>query len=214
MCNAFAGFSTEENSLTGIPDVFLRELMPAIEDANLLKLCLYVLWKANTVGDYQIAFTRDNLMLDRILMNGLKGNEIEEATLVDDLLEKLARAKVLLRSDEESKTGYTYFINCAEGRAAAGTRSSNITLDQVQPNIYQIYTENIGPLTPLIADALKDAQATYPQGWIQEAIEIAVTNNVRRWRYVESILDRWQKEGRNGTDRKHDKTDYRSYLDD
>ena len=33
-------------------------------------------------------------------------------------------------------------------------------------------------------------------GWIEEAIKLAVTNNVRRWRYVQSILERWRVEGR------------------
>jgi DnaD/phage-associated family protein len=113
----------------------------------------------------------------------------------------------------------SYFINCEAGRTALALQdqakaSATVTLDQVKPNIFKLYEENIGPLTPIIADALRDAEATYSAEWIKEALEIAVQNNVRRWRYIETILDRWQKEGRNGTDRGRDKTDYRSYIND
>ena len=53
-----------------------------------------------------------------------------------------------------------------------------------RPNIFVLYEQNIGALTPIIADELRDAEQTYPPQWIEEAIKIAVENNVRRWRYV------------------------------
>jgi DnaD/phage-associated family protein len=115
-----------------------------------------------------------------------------------------------------------YFLNTPRGRAAAlafGQQSAEdesspvkSTLDAIKPNVFQLYEENIGPLTPLIADMLKDAQDTFPVEWIDEAIQIAVKNNVRRWKYVESILKRWQEEGRNGTDRRDAQEDYERYL--
>jgi hypothetical protein len=43
-----------------------------------------------------------------------------------------------------------------------------------RPNLYRLYEENIGPLTPLVADALRDAENTYAIEWIEEAIRIAV----------------------------------------
>ena len=63
-------------------------------------------------------------------------------------------------------------------------------------NIYRLYEENIGPLTPLIADTLRDAEENYSAEWIEEAIRLAVENNARSWRYVEAILRRWQDEGK------------------
>ncbi len=65
-----------------------------------------------------------------------------------------------------------------------------------RPNIYKLYEENIGPLTPLIADALKDAEAEYPPEWIEEALGEAVKRNKRNWKYVEAILRGWKEEGR------------------
>jgi hypothetical protein len=55
-------------------------------------------------------------------------------------------------------------------------------------------------------------EATYPNAWINEAIEIAVKRNARNWKYVQAILERWQKEGRgNGQYRRDDSQDPESY---
>ena len=73
--------------------------------------------------------------------------------------------------------------------------------DLDRPNIYMLYEENIGPLTPLIADRLRAAEEKYKPNWIADAIEKAVVSNVRSWRYVEAILMSWKENGRDGTER-------------
>jgi DnaD/phage-associated family protein len=65
-----------------------------------------------------------------------------------------------------------------------------------KPNLFAVYQANIGLITPLIADSLKDAEQQYPPEWIVEAIGLAVANNKRNWRYCESILKRWQADGK------------------
>ncbi|MFQ5615247.1 MAG: DnaD domain-containing protein, partial [Anaerolineales bacterium] len=78
-----------------------------------------------------------------------------------------------------------------------------------------LYEAHIGPLTPHIADTLRDAEETYPAEWITDAIHIAAENNVRRWRYVDAILRSWQEKGRNDRQDKQDpKENYRGYLED
>lgn len=52
------------------------------------------------------------------------------------------------------------------------------------------YEQEIGALTPFIADAIRDACETYPMEWIPEAMEIAVKANIRSWSYVLGILKR------------------------
>ncbi len=219
MNESFDGYLISEDTLAGIPNDFFRKVLPTIEDINLLKLCLYTLWKANTIGDYGISYTAQDILLDKIFTDGLFLNGVDSLRLIQSLLDQAGQKDFLLRWQEGQDTEPIFFINCEDGKkalemAAKNLRSSHVTLDQIQPNIYKLYEQNIGPLTPLIADTLRDAEETYPAEWISEAIEIAVQNNVRRWRYVQSILDRWKKEGRNGADRRRDKTDYRSYLDD
>ena len=118
-------------------------------------------------------------------------------------LEKAVQRGSLLQV--EKKPSCLYFLNSPRGRAAAEAfakdqrdvtemiASSNPPPER--PNIFKLYEENIGPLTPLIADALKDAEQTYPPEWVAEALEIAVKSNKRNWKYVEAILRRWKEEG-------------------
>lgn len=54
--------------------------------------------------------------------------------------------------------------------------------------VAKFYEQEIGVLTPLIADAIRDACKEYPADWIPEAITIAVEGNARRWNYVLAIL--------------------------
>ena len=84
----------------------------------------------------------------------------------------------------------------------------------IHSNVFSIYEQNIGMLTPIIAERLKDAEQTYPLEWIEDAFREAVENNKRSWRYVESILNRWAVEGRDyGESGRHLKTiDVKQYL--
>jgi DNA replication protein len=59
-----------------------------------------------------------------------------------------------------------------------------------------VYEENIGPLTPILAERLAEAQAEHGDEWVIDAISVAVENNARRWSYAAAVLDRWANEGR------------------
>lgn len=64
-----------------------------------------------------------------------------------------------------------------------------------RPNVFSLYEKHLGPLTPLVAEQIRDAERVYPRAWIEEAIRAAADNNRRSWRYVEAILVRWEAEG-------------------
>ena len=64
-----------------------------------------------------------------------------------------------------------------------------------RPNVFGFYERHIGPLTPLIAEQLRDAERSYPRSWIEQAILTAVDYNKRNWRYVQTILTRWEETG-------------------
>ena len=74
------------------------------------------------------------------------------------------------------------------------TRTVQVQVER--PNIFVLYEQNIGLLTPLIADQLKDAADQYPQEWIEAAFREAVQHNKRNWSYISAILRRWETEGR------------------
>src|SRR5216117_216696 len=78
----------------------------------------------------------------------------------------------------------------------------NLRIVVERPTIYSLYEQNIGLLTPILAERLQDAEGRYPLDWIEAAFEEAVTNNKRSWRYIERILERWAAEGKqSGKDR-------------
>ena len=88
------------------------------------------------------------------------------------------------------------------GRHAATSgqkRQTNKARTQVQierPNIFVLYEQNIGLLTPLIANELEDAAERYPADWIEAAFLEAVQYNKRKWSYIRAILRSWEKDGR------------------
>ena len=69
-----------------------------------------------------------------------------------------------------------------------------------RPNVFEMYEQNIGMMSPMIADALLEAEEMYPEEWIEDAIEEAVVQNKRSWRYISRILERWELEGRGPRD--------------
>ena len=63
------------------------------------------------------------------------------------------------------------------------------------PDIFTLYEQNVGGITPLIAEDLKEAEDRYPPDWIRAAMHEAVAANKRSWRYIARILQRWETEG-------------------
>ncbi len=61
--------------------------------------------------------------------------------------------------------------------------------------ISQLFEENIGMLSPVAADRLRDIAQNYPPGWFGEALGEAVASEHRNLKYIEAILERWKVEG-------------------
>lgn len=77
-------------------------------------------------------------------------------------------------------------------------------VERTRPGVFQLYEQNIGLVTPIIADRLVEALELYPQSWIEDAIAAAVSYNRRNWRYIQRILETWATEGRsNETNKRH-----------
>jgi DnaD/phage-associated family protein len=74
--------------------------------------------------------------------------------------------------------------------------AEDVQLQVERPNIFVLYEQNIGLLTPIIADDLREAEKLYAADWIADAFREAVAQNKRTWRYVQRVLERWAKEGR------------------
>jgi DnaD/phage-associated family protein len=188
----FKGF-TDSESFTQLPDTFFHQLLNQIDDAAELKVTLYFLWRVEHMEGPFRALQEADLGAQEL---GLSADEIRSG------LEKAVKRGSLLKVEKETQV--YFLLNSPRGRAVvqaieSGTLNPEVAGSNVpfeRPNIFRLYEENIGPLTPLIADALKDAENTYPPEWVAETIELAVRNNKRSWRYCEAILKRWKEEGR------------------
>jgi DnaD/phage-associated family protein len=91
------------------------------------------------------------------------------------------------------------FMEEQEGTEKIGTNrylENRIKESSTTTDLFSVYENNIGPITSMTADNLIDAEKTYPIQWIVDAIKLAVENNKRNWRYCETILKRWQTDGK------------------
>ena len=205
----FSGFPEGKLKSTPIPNLFFSDLLPEIDHLGEFKVSMYAFWAlAQREGRFRY-LSRDQIAGDELFMKGMAGAGCTAAEALDEALERaVARGTLIMVSLEhrEGKHAF-YFLNSAKGRAAveaiedgnwvpSGDPEAPFDLSIERPNIFNLYEKNIGPLTPMIAETLRDAEQSYPQGWIEDAMRIAVENNVRKWRYVQAILEDWQNQGR------------------
>ncbi len=217
---SFTGFPSGKVHLTPIPGQFFSELLPQIDHLGELKVTLYAFWFLDRLEAPVRYLTYQDFAGDERLLRGLRPDSL------DDSLERaVQRGTLLLVQQAGAGPGdRLYFLNTPRGRAAVQSIQSGewrpnledhppVSLDVERPNIYRLYEENIGPLTPIVADMLRDAEQAYPQDWIEEAIRAAVQNNARSWKYIEAILRSWQERGRDGTNRRNSEKDRRRYIE-
>lgn len=205
----FSGFPTGKLRLTPIPNIFFSELLPAIDHLGELQVTLYAFWAlAQKEGPFQY-LRADEILADRLFRRAFEQPASQPEEVLAEALERAVARGTLIKASLEgdSEAQAFYFLNSPKGRAAvhalelgewrpSGDPEAPVELAIERPNIYTLYEQNIGPLTPMIADRLRDAEERYPARWIQDAIGIAVENNVRKWRYVEAILEDWHTRGR------------------
>ncbi|HUG15018.1 MAG TPA: DnaD domain protein [Thermomicrobiales bacterium] len=98
---------------------------------------------------------------------------------------------LLLGTEENLQWTRRLGTGAADHRAPAG-----VSLILQRPSIFTMYEQNIGLVTPIVADRLVEAIELYPEAWIADAIAEAVAYNRRSWRYVQRILENWAAEGR------------------
>lgn len=236
---SFEGFPTGKVRMTPIPAQFFAELLPAVDHLGELKVILYAIWKLDRIEGDLRSLRRADFAGDERFMQGLSDHPAQVEASLDEALERAVGRGALLVAEvpaaevpageippaEGQDPERVYFLNSPRGRAALeavqkGTwqpeKDSALTpnLGQERPNIFRLYEENIGPLTPIIADLLRDSEVTYPAAWIEEAVSIAVQRGIRNWRYVEAVLRRWKEKGRDEQDRRDAEKDGDWYLED
>ncbi len=204
----FSGF-TAKGRLVKIPAQFFSELLPQIDHLTEMKVTLYCFWRLQQ-REGRVPFLRlRDMLADEVFLSGLGARDDERRAALREGLERAVARGTLLHVvvRGEGTEEDLYFMNTPRGHAAVRGieegrwqpplgSSTSLDLTVERPNIFVLYEQNIGPLTPLIAEALRDLEKTYPQEWVEEAFRIAVERNARRLAYIQAILKRWQAEGR------------------
>ncbi len=222
----FVGFPPGKTPLVLLPSAVFGELVPLIDDLAELKVTLHCYWRLSQ-GEGAVRFVRRrDLVQDDTLLSGLPEDAATDpVSVLDDALERaVARATLLhVHVEQKGESEEWYFANTPKGRAAAkqaergewpdGTPTT-VQAEATRPNIFVLYEQNIGLLQPLIADELRQAERDYPASWIQEAFHRAAEANVRNWKYVRAILERWSREGKgDGTSGRDAEKDYHRYIE-
>jgi DNA replication protein len=201
----FKGFPAGAKA-TVVPSVFFSELLPQIEDASELRVTLYLFYALGRRHGYPRFVTERELRAEGPLLASLGDDQAE---LEKGLALAVERGSVL-RLELENQGSSEVLIATrtpANRRAFEQIRDGRIPLGRPLPpeagapasqreNVFHLYEENIGPLTPLVAEELKEAEQLYPYEWLEEALREAALQNKRSWRYAAAILQRWATEGR------------------
>ena len=223
---SFHGFPDGKTRLVSIPASFFSELLPEIDHLGELKITLHIFWQLSQMeGDFRYVRLSE-LEQDSHLLAGMAQAERSQKRALHEALERAVARGSLLKVSyvQGAKPDNVYFVNSPRGRAAVEAMNAGkwkpgageqpaARLEVDRPNIYRLYEQNIGPLTPMLAETLRDAETLYAEDWIQDAFRIALENNVRHWRYIEAILRSWKEKGRDEQDRREPEQNRRRYIE-
>jgi len=204
---AFSGFPGIARA-TAIPNVFFSTVLPRLEAPGDL---LAFLWVARLVQE-QRAEARYVTPAEVWAAEGASESFAQMAGGRPALERGLLRcvevgALLSVRLVGEGSAQPVYFVNNPSSRRAlARARAGELQLrpgtaveaieTESRPGIFRLYEENIGTITPLVAERLLAAAEDFPYEMIEAAFREAAELNRRNWRYVERILQNWAQEGR------------------
>jgi DNA replication protein len=210
----FGGFLVAAEPAVTVPRAFLTDVLPQITEMAELQVTLAVFRLAAESVGLEMPVADEAVMRDRPLRSALRvpGSPREPDNRIRQGLDLAVGRGTLLAFSADAGGDLTlwYYVNTpvnqgmvtAMGRGAVAPPQITWTGDEPplvmpeKPNVFRLYEQNIGLLTPLIADHLVSALERYPQEWIEDAITEAVTYNRRSWRYVQRILEQWAAQGR------------------
>ncbi len=178
--------SRRKTDFISLPASFFTQVVPKIQDLAELKIVLYVAYFVLQKQERPNFITYKELLSHELIAT--MGNETLRQAL-DSAVEHGALLHSTLNINGVPEDVYY------------------LTDDSRQPSaisIFALYEQNIGIITPMIAEELKEADKIYPPQWIEEAFKEAVALNKRSWRYIARILERWANEGKDSGEYRRD----------
>ncbi|MEO8458299.1 MAG: DnaD domain protein [Chloroflexota bacterium] len=201
---------------TVIPNAFFSAVLPDISDPAELIVSIYVFYALGQKRRHPRFVTLRELEADAGLARSLEAIASSEAE--SPLARGLAlaiRRETLVQATTDGETLFTANMP-ANRRALERLAADGVRIEAPLPpangeraaNIFSLYEDNIGSITPLISDELKEAEGQYSAQWIEDAFREAAELNKRSWRYVRTILQRWETEGRHEELRRDPEADW------
>ncbi len=205
----FSGFP-RDTLYTPTPDPLFGPVLEDIQDLAELKVTLRSIWLLHHKRQGTRAVSLDDFLNDTVLLRGLKPDAGADGA-ADEIRRGLRlavrRGTLLVHGSNPDEA--MFVLNNDAGRRTLGrlretgaAPAGAADADEAPPrareklNIFALYEDTIGMLSPIVAERLKEAEQRYPPGWIREAFEIAALENKRSWQYVSAILARWGSEGK------------------
>ncbi|MDP9309387.1 MAG: DnaD domain protein [Chloroflexota bacterium] len=201
----FIGFSTDDP--IKLPRELFTDVLPAITQPAELKVTLHFFYLLRGSRRRPRMVEWSDFRGDAELARSLRA--VAPLRPTDDVLiegiEAAVRRGTLLHAavPEGPRVGNWYLANTDRNRLwIARMVEGDIawlpvpTPPQQRPTIFRLYEQNIGVLTPMLTEELKEAQERYPAAWLEDAIREAVRSNKRSWRYIRAVLNRWATNGR------------------
>ena len=168
-------------------DVAIAKQVPEVCYSIATRLVEHCYWE-NAEGGYQIHdFLEYNPSREEVL-------ELRNARKAAGRRGGLAKALAFAKqkpSKSSSKAVAKSYQNSAPLPLPSPNHIKNISSgggENSQTNIYKVYEHEIGALTGMIGEKLKDLESQYPEDWITEAIGEAARQNKRNLAYVQGIL--------------------------
>jgi DnaD/phage-associated family protein len=208
------GFAFDQTKNLAVPADFLRSLAQSPLDRVAVLMVLNL---------FDLLGSADNLAVESSVM--LEAAELlfdgQKETCEHALAQTIQTGFILSYEDEQNQK--VYFLpgtpqgrkwherlNSGQEKLDGGQVISKLPLEE-HPNIFRLYEANIGPLTPIMAEMLKEDDAEYPYEWIEAAVAEAVERNKRSWRYVRAILNAWKERGRDTTSKQQEESIVEEY---
>jgi len=205
-----------------ISNNILEKSIENFNDITELKIFLRILYLIHQKQNMNIIsfdeISKDNV-ISKLLENSNLLNETQKPKILtqvcDGLIIKGVINQKIYTNSITGEKKKIFFIDSFTEDDIQTNQTRNTDLNTEKPNnIFQLYEDNIGMLNPMIVDELIEAENKFPFNWIIDAVKESVTRNKRNWKYIHTILDTWNREGKtNGrTFGNSEKTGYGKYF--
>ena len=191
MPNRQLSSSQRKADFISLPDSFFTQVVPKIQDPTELKIVLYAAYLILRKPDHPNFVTYNELKAESCQLSA----ELDEETLRQALNSAMEHGALL--HSTLNINGVLEDVYSLTALIHRGGQPPTV-------NVFALYEQNIGMITPIIAEELEEAEKLYPPQWIEEAFKEAVTLNKRSWRYIARILERWASEGKDSGEYKRD----------